>query len=161
MLEYAISKLLSIAPTILTAVLIAAASSWITVRLSLARFRDEKWWEKKVESYERIIEALHHMKIDADASYNAFIEHRDIPEEKQKQLRAASSKAQLEVERAINIGSFTTSEECQTRLKEFLKELNASSNATDYFTHIDKYSFAIDKCLEDVIGIAKRDVRKP
>ena len=34
----------------------------ITVKLSLKKFRSEKWWEKKVEVYSKIIDALHHLK---------------------------------------------------------------------------------------------------
>lgn len=143
----------------LAAILIAAVSSWITVRLSLKRFRDERWWEKKVHAYERIIEALHDLKVDTDTSFDAHIEHRDIPEEKEKVLRIASGNARRELERAANIGSFILNEECQERLKIFLKAAAISSNAQDYFTHLDEYGAAINSCLNDVIRIAKQDVR--
>jgi hypothetical protein len=43
-----------IALTIFTGILIAAATSWITVQLSLKRFREEKWWERKADAYSNI-----------------------------------------------------------------------------------------------------------
>ena len=46
----------------LVGIAIAILSSFITVRLSLARFRSEKWWEKKVTSYEKVIEAFYFSK---------------------------------------------------------------------------------------------------
>ena len=140
-------------------ILIAVVSPWIAVRLSLGRFRDEKLWEKKVHAYERIIEALHYLKVDTDTSFEAVVAHMDIPEEKKKVLRIASSNARSELERAFNIGSFILSEECQERLKIFLKAVARSSNAQDYFTHLDAYGAAIDSCLNDIIRIAKQDVR--
>ena len=47
---------------LLTGVGIAAVSSWITVRLSIKQFRNQRWWEKKVETYQRVIEAFHNSK---------------------------------------------------------------------------------------------------
>ena len=41
--------------TLLTGIGIASASSWITVRLSIRQFRSQRLWEKKVETYQRII----------------------------------------------------------------------------------------------------------
>ncbi len=49
MSEGVVEKLIAGLTTIPVAILIAAVSSWITVQLSLKRFRDEKWWEKKVQ----------------------------------------------------------------------------------------------------------------
>ena len=48
--------------TLITGIGIAAASSWITVRLSIKQFRSQRLWEKKVETYQRIIEAFHKSK---------------------------------------------------------------------------------------------------
>ena len=48
--------------TLLTGIGIAAASSFITVRLSIKQFRTQRWWEKKVETYQKIIEAFHKSK---------------------------------------------------------------------------------------------------
>jgi len=46
-----------VALSIFTAIVIAAISSWITVQLSLRKFRAERWWERKAEAYSKIIEA--------------------------------------------------------------------------------------------------------
>ncbi len=44
---------------ILTGIVIAVISSLIATHLALKRFRTEKWWERKVDAYLKIIEALH------------------------------------------------------------------------------------------------------
>ena len=160
MFEELISKLISGLPTIVAAILVATISSWVTVQLSLKRFRDEKWWEKRVLSYERLIEALHDLKIDVDTSYDAYVEHREVPEDKAEILRAASSDARMELEKVVNMGTFIFSEACHERVTLFLKQARSSSNALDYFTHLDEFSAAISSCLTDVISIAKKDIRK-
>lgn len=161
MFESVIPNILSALPALGTALLISLVSAWITVRLALKRFHAEKWWEKKVHAYERLIEALHNLKYDADTSFNALIEKREIPEEKEQLLRAASLAALSEVERAVNIGSFVLSDNCQERLMKFMKEKDLANNADDYFSHLDEYCAATSSCLRDVIDIARRDIGKP
>lgn len=51
---------------------VATTSAWITVRLSLRKFRSERWWEKKAAAYVEAIEALHSLKRDMDADLQAM-----------------------------------------------------------------------------------------
>lgn len=48
--------------SIFTGMVIAVFSSWFTVKLSLKKFQEEKWWEHKLEAYKKIIESLHNFK---------------------------------------------------------------------------------------------------
>ena len=66
--------------TLSTGVVIAAISSWITVQLSLRRFRTERWWERKAEAYERIIGALHDSKVFASRHADAELQKTELPE---------------------------------------------------------------------------------
>jgi len=43
---------------ILPGLIIAVATSWVTVRLSLRRFRTERWWERKADAYSDLLEKL-------------------------------------------------------------------------------------------------------
>jgi hypothetical protein len=83
MLEFMQShpRLVDVVLALSTGILIAAVSAWITVQLSLRRFRTERWWERKVEAYERIIGALHDAKAFADTHLHAGLEQRDVPDE--------------------------------------------------------------------------------
>ena len=47
--------------TLLTGLFIAVVTSILTVWLALWRFHSEKWWERKVELYSRLMEALFDM----------------------------------------------------------------------------------------------------
>ena len=47
---------------LLTGIIIAAVSAWVTVQLSLRKFRKEKWWERKADTYSNVIEALYNSK---------------------------------------------------------------------------------------------------
>lgn len=58
--------------SLITGIVIALVSAWATVQLSLKRFRDEKWWQKKYDAYENTIESLHQLKKDCDADLAAY-----------------------------------------------------------------------------------------
>lgn len=49
---------LSVAASIITAI--------ATVRLSLSRFRSERWWERKADAYSRLIEELALLQINCE-----------------------------------------------------------------------------------------------
>jgi hypothetical protein len=105
---------LDTALVIFTGILIAAVSSWITVQLSLRRFRSERWWERRAAAYERVIEALHDLKVFADNHLEAEYKGREFPEEEDKELRARSKAAHEEVAKTIDIGAFLLSDEALT-----------------------------------------------
>ena len=67
---------------IIGGIIVGAVSAWITVQLSLRKFRTEKWWELKVEAYSKIIGALHNSKAFADEHLNAHNRGYKISEEK-------------------------------------------------------------------------------
>jgi len=47
---------------LLPGLLIAVVTAIVTIHLSIKRFHSERWWERKADSYSRIVESLHQMK---------------------------------------------------------------------------------------------------
>jgi hypothetical protein len=144
---------------ILTGIVIAAVSSWITVQLSLRRFRSERWWERKVQAYEKIIGALHDSKAFSDKHLEAEYSGREIGEEKDKELRARSKVAHEEIEKAIDIGSFLLSDEALSRLKQYQKDMEKASDTQMWLEYLEGDLAATSNCLKDLIQIAKKDLR--
>jgi hypothetical protein len=144
---------------IFTGLVIAAVSSWITVQLSLKRFRSERWWERKVLAYEKIIGALHDSKAFADKHLEAEYNGRKISEEKDKELRARSKVAHEEIEKAIDIGSFLLSDEALSKLKQYQKDMEKASDTQMWFEYLEGDWAATSNCLKDLIQIAKKDLR--
>ena len=144
---------------IFTGIVIAAVSSWITVQLSLKRFRSERWWERKAQAYEKIIGALHDSKAFADKHLKAEYGGRKIAEEMDKELRARSKVAHEEIEKAIDIGSFLLSDEALSRLKQYQKDMEKASGTQMWFEYLEEDLAATSNCLKDLIQIAKKDLR--
>jgi len=152
-------RVLNAALTIFIGIVIAAASSWITVQLSLRRFRSERWWERKVLAYEKIIGALHDSKAFADNHLKAEYSDRVVPEEKDKELRARSKAAYEEIAKAIDTGSFLLSDEALSRLKQYEKDAKKASDEQSWFEYLHADLVATSNCLKDFIQIAKRDLK--
>ena len=77
--------------------------------MSLRRFQSERWWERKVQAYEKIIGALHDSKAFADNHLEAGYRGRELPEEKDKELQARSKVAHEEIAKACGVHRVTIS----------------------------------------------------
>ena len=142
----------------LAAIVIAAVSSWITVQLSLRRFRAEKWWEMRVDAYKRLIEAFYDSKAFPETHLEADYEGRQIPEETDKELRARSRDAALEIARAADLAGFLLGDEARTRLKRHKKEEAEASDTTSWQMYLHGDWNATNARLQDLMEIARRDL---
>jgi len=147
------------ATNILVGIVIAGVSSWITVQLSLRRFRSEKLWERKVAAYERVIEALHHSKAFCAAHMTAEEEGREVAAARDQALRQRATEADMEIQKASDVGGFLLSDEAQARLEQYAKESKEASNSPDWYGYLEADFAATDSCLTDLIRIAKKDLQ--
>ncbi|MEZ8056010.1 hypothetical protein AB4323_23850 [Vibrio sp. 10N.261.52.C11] len=111
---------------ITVAVAIAGISSFITVRLSLSKFRTEKWWEKRVEAYERVLEAFHKAKKYSSEHLDAEYLDSQVSKERDQELIKFSKQAKEEITRVADIGSFLLSTDAMSLINEYQKEKNDS-----------------------------------
>jgi hypothetical protein len=152
------TRLIDALVVLFTGIVIAAVSSWITVQLSPRRFRSERWWERKVQAYKRIIGALHDSKAFANNHLEAVYEVRELGEETIQDLRARAKTATDEIVKAVDIGAFLLPNEALSRLKQYRNEEKKAGNLDDWHGYLEADWDAADKCLKDLIQIAKRDL---
>jgi len=144
----------------LATIAIAVISSWITVQLSLSKFRSERWWEKKVEAYERIIEAFHNSKKFASEHMSAEEEGREVSEVRTVELRKLAREARDEILKASDMGSFILSEKALKILARYKSESeNISRQQSWHDCLADGWSIA-DRHMKEFIAEARRDLKK-
>lgn len=148
-----------LASQLLIGIVIAALSAWITVQLSLRKFRTERWWELKVESYQKVIEALHFAKTYPDKYLDATMEGRSLPEERQNELFNQAKKGADEIDKAIDVGEFTLSEKALARLREYQNEINEHRKHKNLWIYLEGQIKASKDCLSDFIEIAREDLK--
>ncbi len=144
---------------LLVGIIIASVSAWITVQLSLRKFRTERWWELKVESYKKVIEALHHSKTYIDQFMDATIEGRELPESRKEELFIQARKGLDEIIKAIDVGAFSLSERALSRLREYQREIREVKKTQDFFEYLEGEQKTTKECLDDLIEIAKKDLK--
>lgn len=64
---------------LLVGVPVALLTSWLTVKFALRRFQSEKWFERRVDAYTKVIEALHFMKHCTERQLRAAERGADMP----------------------------------------------------------------------------------
>ncbi|MFH1768697.1 MAG: hypothetical protein ABH858_06030 [Candidatus Omnitrophota bacterium] len=148
-----------IAIGVFTAIVISFISSWITVHLSLRRFRTEKWWEKKVDAYSKVIEALHNAKAFSTANMSAEENAGKISNSDQTSLRARTCEANEEIFKAMDVGGFLLSKDALSSLKQYRKDATAAEHEQSWYGHLEQDWAATEKCLKDIIEIAKKDLK--
>ncbi len=143
---------------LLTGLVIAFASSWITVQLSLRRFYSARWWERKAEAYSKIVESLSHMKNYTDRTLNAYYRGNEIPADLQKTLQAKRRDGFEEISKAADMGAFIISEEAVNLLRNFINRPSEIDEESDWTDYTEKELKAVNECLATIRGIAKRDL---
>ncbi|TET35878.1 MAG: hypothetical protein E3J69_04600 [Anaerolineales bacterium] len=145
--------------TLIPSLLIAIATSLITVHLSLRKFYTERWWEKKAEAYEAIIESLYNMKTYLETYSDAVAEGRDFNESSLIQIKKEAIEGRNQVLRAATIGSFLISDEAATSLFLLRDKLRKDIPQTSLIKDFDEYAILVTKHLYQVLDIAKKDLR--
>lgn len=142
-----------------TTALVALFSAWAGVWFSLKRYRHEKWWEKKADAYEKLIDALHTAKIFNDKHLAALKRIKGMEDEEETKLFEIAIKSQNEILRAIDVGSFLFSDLTIERLKRYQNELGAISTSATWQELIEHDQNITKPCLDDLIVLAKSDLK--
>jgi len=139
---------------IITGVIIAV----VTVLLSFKRFRKERSWERKADSYHSIIKALHHTKEHCIKELRTLEYGMELSEETTKELGAKSKEGFEQISMATDIGSFIISNEAVDCLKVFQKKSQGIEFGNDVYGYFDSQAAIVEECLNSIREIAKRDL---
>lgn len=151
--------IIDIIKVVLPGLVIALVTSIITVKLSLRRFYEEKWWEKKHQVYGQLFEALHHLKKYALEHLDAEEMHREIPEGKKKELEKNWKRFSQEFEQLYDLASFQLSTKAVEILDDYEKKKKEAENNENLYEWIDADAAATIECLKKLTAEAKVDLK--
>ena len=145
--------------TVLTGIAIAAVSSWITVHLSIRQFRSQRWWEKKVEAYERVIEAFHkYKKFSSEYLITEYFKGNEVSEERAAELRAQSKEGWDEISRASDVGQFFLSEKAVKILQKCEQEKQNKQHYDSWNESLEADWSLAEQYMQEFIVEAQRDL---
>jgi len=143
---------------ILAGVPVALLTAWLTVKFALRRFQSEKWFERRVDAYTKVIEALHFMKHCTERQLRAAERGADLPKETEKELVNSYRKGLADLRRLTDMGALLFSPQAATVLDTLNSELKAATDEQSWWEHLDAESAAISKALSELRPIAKKDL---
>ncbi|OQW56830.1 MAG: hypothetical protein A4S17_13160 [Proteobacteria bacterium HN_bin10] len=148
-----------------TALAISAASGLgaavVTVWLSLRQFQQQRWWERKLDAYTQVVEALHHMTTFLDADLAATgLGAPSVGGGRSVELNAKYKKANADLARIIDMGELLLSRRAIRELREMCQRIETAEKRSD--THMDYLSRALSavlECQKKFLPIARRDLK--
>jgi hypothetical protein len=141
---------------LLTAAITAPLAAWLTARFALRRFYAEKVWERKVDAYTAIMEALHEMRRWYEIHWDAQVEQRSLSEEQKDALVNDYRNANRNLERRVDSEKWIISDECVEILGRMQKILRVSYD--DWFNYIDNGNAAVNAAMRELLPVIRRDL---
>jgi hypothetical protein len=109
----------------------------LTAWFALRRFRSEKWWERKADTYAAIFEAMDNLLEEVDLLTDEEITRNVITPEHRTKLAEVAGLARRQIRKASRVGSFLLSEQSERILVSLLENLERARSERDYFSHLD------------------------
>ena len=147
--------------TIVSGILIAAVTSWISVRLAIRQFYSQKWWERKADAYASIVEALYHVKHNLETEMSAEEFGAQLSAETKEEIKRKYKESFQQINRAEGMGAFIISK----RSSEILTQLRRDRDEHDEMVQGPYYEILstdfgdIDRALKALRDEAKRDLK--
>jgi hypothetical protein len=115
--------------TIAAGLLVSVATSVVTVRLALGRFYSERWWERRLDAYIRVHDALsvqlrqREVRVDdLYAFYAGEASNGPPPDDMAEEIRRSWRESERELENALARGAFLLSEDAVTLLRRYQRQ---------------------------------------
>jgi len=154
--------------TIAAGIVVAWVTSVLTVRFALSQHYSERWWERRLDAYVRVHDALSYQlrqtKAERD-SLNDFYSgeeiRKPIPDDIAEELWKNWRASERELEDAIVRGSFLLSEEAVTLLRRYQEDQRELDRQLDQYGAgvIDDQFESVRSATQAFGELAKRDLR--
>jgi len=146
---------------LITPILLGSASALLATKLALKKYRGERLWDRKIEAYSVLIDALYEMKIVRDAALEFERHGIERTKEQNEELWSRSRKAREYVNKAAGTASLVLSDECANALTEMEKEFFAVLNNVErgWLEILILECAALDKSLERIKKIARKELQ--
>lgn len=138
------------------AAVVAAGVSIYNARFG--RFSRQRWWERKVDAYSQIIDALSSLVYYYEEHMNAELECRKAGGQHSKGFEQFWHDGNIKIKTATAIGAFLISKEAETALQIMWKEKGKGITYGDWYGAMESDYNATNACLKTMVIVAKKDL---
>jgi hypothetical protein len=140
------------------AIVASIITSSVAVWLAMMRFRADKWWERKHDSYTRLLQVLHRLVRYAEAHLRAPMDG-PMPEDEQERLKSEWKELSRVYAEVRDLADFDMSPEAVEVLKKYDTARSAARNDDDVDEWIRGDLAASARCLAEIKDAARRHLR--
>lgn len=130
----------------------------VTLKMGIAKYASEKWWERRASSYATVIDGLHSMHKAYSAWAEAHETRQELDNDYAEELSRANSAGFEEMQRGETIGAFLMSK----RAADILRQLRAGIEADGTFAFGEVFRKRAGLVHDAIIAMmveAKRDLK--
>lgn len=150
---------MEIVGSILSTITVSIITAIFAVYLAMRRFRADKWWERKHESYTRLLQVIHRMVRNAETHLDDSTGERGMTQEEKRHLEEDWKVLHREYCEVRDLADFDLSSEAVESLGKFDAARISARNNEDVYVWISQDLEASKRCLADIKSAARRDLR--
>ena len=145
---------------IISGLVAGTISAGLATRWALARFRSEKWWQTKLETYTQIARALVLLKRYVDAWIRSYELRYEQTEDYQRRILDDWHSGSRAVDEATVLGSFIISPAAAAVLQTLRRE-KGQADPDDPYEEAMAEVGALDRAIPAFVAAAKEDLGVP
>lgn len=143
-----------------TPVLVALFAALFSYVGSTRGYVRQRWWERRADAYDRLLEAVWHLYEYDDLHYDEYIERSSqIPDEMMDVLNNQWMEARRSIKRAESLGAYLLSEEAVETLRQLWKDRSDVKDPEDFYEIVEANWSASHQCMKRLTECAKRDLK--
>jgi hypothetical protein len=143
--------------SLFTSILVAAITAYITVFLSQRQYYSQKWWDRKADTYSKIMESLYSIQHRLQMLLEEDAGERHISAETMNELRKKSNEGFEDIDRISKMGVFLLSKEVEEIVSRLNVEINKVENG-DFYTDAYEIIDITNKYLRLIRDAAMKDL---
>lgn len=128
----------------------------LAAHLAIKRFYKEKVWERKVEAYTAIFDALHEMNKWFEVHLEAWLNDRDVTDEERAKLQASYEGAKARLNRKLDSEVWLIPETCVARLNTMNENLSKHFDTWDEM--LDNNSYETRRAIKELRVLVRVDL---
>jgi len=137
---------------------ISIAAAFLAAHLAVRRFKTERWWERKLNAYTDLIDALSLVKWDASERYEAALGQRELNDEYSDEISAGQLAARKKAWQIAETSSFLISDQVLDAMQKMERGLSESRAAKCWQEHLETREYAADICIKEIKAIGAKEL---
>ena len=148
----------ALASTVASGLVIGLITAVVSVRLALGRFQRERLWDRKLQAYSEIFQALFHIKAYTTRILAQIEEGTQFDKEYMSELGSQATAGYNEIRKAVVMGTLVLGEDAVQRLQSLENDFDDPHYNMDIHDEASADLEAATKAIAALRPIAKKDL---